>query len=754
MAPSTAPVLTWAPILFPPWNPALLPAALYPAAFRSLPGTLLSFLFEILIMYHTNAQLPQLIARALGVGQDYSIPELLNMFISGAGYTRDRLFQQAENIPIEDDVTFWCLNRDTSKIYQTGLNDTEIEEKININKPVVFIIHGWLDNFYRNWMQEMMSTYIEYQDVNVCGVDWGRLATYEYGIAARENVYEVGWYLAIFILYLEDLGIDLNDITLVGHSLGAQISGIAGDHLGGELNAIYALDPAGPLFTQPMVIDEKLRLDPSDAKYVQVIYTTKFMLGPGIDVGHQNFHPNGGINPQPPCVTPIGRSEELTPGLLACSHNIAHVFFRFALNPEHEFIAREFLDSMKIPTSHSQRSGFHICDILELNNDKTNNKESNSNKKDTNSTENNSSKANVTPTKSVSDTSDETSSVNVDDDPSNNNNDNSINNSVKCSTSDDPANVDDENDHDDEGKSEKSYHRHEKRQQNNNATDTEDESHVVKDASSQHTSYLNRYHAAAAAHQAALFADSLHSHYPHSMFASRPPWIYDTHESNRNGISNHHQQASPDSTSPVTSELSYNPQNTRSPNSLVDSSEKHNTDTASINSDDNQHHVDIEDDCSDADIEDTEDLSMTDTDRNSSMPTNKKRKRRVLFSKAQTYELERRFRQQRYLSAPEREHLASLIRLTPTQVKIWFQNHRYKTKRAAHEKGVVDHGNHNSGLTSPRRVAVPVLVRDGKPCLSGSKHPSDLLTAMPPNQFNLNTNFQHALMMNHARWWP
>ena len=40
----------------------------------------------------------------------------------------------------------------------------------------------------------------------------------------------------------------------------------------------------------------------------------------------------------------------------------------------------------------------------------------------------------------------------------------------------------------------------------------------------------------------------------------------------------------------------------------------------------------------------------------------------MLFSKAQTYELERRFRQQRYLSAPEREHLASLIRLTPTQV--------------------------------------------------------------------------------------
>lgn len=89
----------------------------------------------------------------------------------------------------------------------------------------------------------------------------------------------------------------------------------------------------------------------------------------------------------------------------------------------------------------------------------------------------------------------------------------------------------------------------------------------------------------------------------------------------------------------------------------------------------------------------------------------KKRKRRVLFSKAQTYELERRFRQQRYLSAPEREHLASIIRLTPTQVKIWFQNHRYKTKRARQEKGL-----DMNALPSPRRVAVPVLVRDGKPC--------------------------------------
>ena len=40
----------------------------------------------------------------------------------------------------------------------------------------------------------------------------------------------------------------------------------------------------------------------------------------------------------------------------------------------------------------------------------------------------------------------------------------------------------------------------------------------------------------------------------------------------------------------------------------------------------------------------------------------------MLFLQAQVYELERRFKQQRYLSAPEREHLSLVLKLTPTQV--------------------------------------------------------------------------------------
>ncbi|XP_061749621.1 homeobox protein XENK-2-like [Nerophis ophidion] len=125
----------------------------------------------------------------------------------------------------------------------------------------------------------------------------------------------------------------------------------------------------------------------------------------------------------------------------------------------------------------------------------------------------------------------------------------------------------------------------------------------------------------------------------------------------------------------------------------------------------------------------------------------KNKKRRVLFSKAQTLELERRFRQQRYLSGPEREHLARILCLTPTQVKIWFQNHRYKMKRGRAEGALLD-----LEVVHPpmlRRVVVPLLLRDGKSfqaCLERVTHPrihfpaltyQSLQHALPPRYQNL-----------------
>ena len=73
-----------------------------------------------------------------------------------------------------------------------------------------------------------------------------------------------------------------------------------------------------------------------------------------------------------------------------------------------------------------------------------------------------------------------------------------------------------------------------------------------------------------------------------------------------------------------------------------------------------------------------------------SYPFAARRKRRVLFTQSQIFELERRFQQQKYLTAQERDALAARINLTPTQIKIWFQNHRYKHKKSLQENEKLD----------------------------------------------------------------
>uniref|UniRef100_A0A8C9EJY7 Homeobox protein Nkx-3.2 n=1 Tax=Pavo cristatus TaxID=9049 RepID=A0A8C9EJY7_PAVCR len=87
-------------------------------------------------------------------------------------------------------------------------------------------------------------------------------------------------------------------------------------------------------------------------------------------------------------------------------------------------------------------------------------------------------------------------------------------------------------------------------------------------------------------------------------------------------------------------------------------------------------------------------------------PKPRKKRSRAAFSHAQVFELERRFNHQRYLSGPERADLAASLKLTETQVKIWFQNRRYKTKRRQMAADLL------AAAPAAKKVAVKVLVRD------------------------------------------
>lgn len=118
----------------------------------------------------------------------------------------------------------------------------------------VFIIHGYTDhkerdiivalrrgNFtfqkYNNINLVHLVALIENLQLNVIVVDWKRIAGLIYFNAASYT-FAIGTYLYKFLQFLEQHSVDLSNVHLIGHSLGAQISGVAGAFLQGRIGRI------------------------------------------------------------------------------------------------------------------------------------------------------------------------------------------------------------------------------------------------------------------------------------------------------------------------------------------------------------------------------------------------------------------------------------------------------------------------------------------------------------------------------------
>ncbi|KAG9275651.1 homeobox protein HMX1 [Astyanax mexicanus] len=94
----------------------------------------------------------------------------------------------------------------------------------------------------------------------------------------------------------------------------------------------------------------------------------------------------------------------------------------------------------------------------------------------------------------------------------------------------------------------------------------------------------------------------------------------------------------------------------------------------------------------------------------------RRKKTRTVFSRSQVFQLESTFDAKRYLSSSERAGLAASLRLTETQVKIWFQNRRNKWKRQLHADLEAAAAAAAAASHAPQRVVrVPVLYRESYP---------------------------------------
>ena len=106
--------------------------------------------------------------------------------------------------------------------------------------------------------------------MNVIVVDWEAGAALPNYVQAAANTQLVGKQIAHLINIInQHLNFEAKDYHLIGFSLGAHVAGFAGAEVQ-NISRITGLDPASPLFEGYSV---RARLDPSDAKFVDVIHS-------------------------------------------------------------------------------------------------------------------------------------------------------------------------------------------------------------------------------------------------------------------------------------------------------------------------------------------------------------------------------------------------------------------------------------------------------------------------------------------------
>lgn len=194
--------------------------------------------------------------------------------ITGAFLTDQRPINNFPEPPMKINTRFAVYSKH-NRHYPRFLNLNETDEikysGIHPKGTIYVIAHGYLDSGDRPWVIDLMNALLDKDRsgaASVITIDWSGGSSPPYTQAAA-NIRLVGVITAhvLFNVYEQFKMKNLENVHMIGHSLGAHLSGYTGSALQKEFNLalgrITALDPAEPLFkdTEPVV-----RLDANDAR--------------------------------------------------------------------------------------------------------------------------------------------------------------------------------------------------------------------------------------------------------------------------------------------------------------------------------------------------------------------------------------------------------------------------------------------------------------------------------------------------------
>ncbi|XP_026997671.1 pancreatic triacylglycerol lipase-like isoform X2 [Tachysurus fulvidraco] len=246
--------------------------------------------------------------------------------------------------PEKINARFILFTRENPNSFQEISTNADViaASKYQATRKTRFITHGFVDKGDENWLFDMCKLMLSIEDINCICVDWKSGSRSLYTQAAN-NIRVIGAQIAYMIsIFKENFQQDPESVHIIGHSLGAHLAAEAGRRTP-RLGRITGLDPAQPYFQGCPAL---VRLDPSDALFVDVIHTDSLpvipYLGFGMSqaVGHLDFYPNGGES-MPGCeknaisqIVDIDGIWEGTRDFVACNHLRSYKYYTDSiLNP-------------------------------------------------------------------------------------------------------------------------------------------------------------------------------------------------------------------------------------------------------------------------------------------------------------------------------------------------------------------------------------------------------------------------------------
>ncbi|CAH2076035.1 unnamed protein product, partial [Iphiclides podalirius] len=202
------------------------------------------------------------------------------------------------------------------------------------SRPTVVYTFGYQGRAAGPATTAVLTAYLAKKKRNLILLDWEEEAKMgllglqiTYATSAAPNAKRIGEALGRALLTLSDAGIDLNDVHLMGHSLGAHLMGYTGRFTrarGKVVGRITGLDPAKALFEGAFAFFTPL--DRTCARFVDIVHTDPGNYGTSKSTGTVDIWPNyyGRKGKQPGCPkqpTQTFSREDL------CSHDRSWQFY-------------------------------------------------------------------------------------------------------------------------------------------------------------------------------------------------------------------------------------------------------------------------------------------------------------------------------------------------------------------------------------------------------------------------------------------